>query len=124
MPIMSLGGAHGDIISPVSCANTISTTLFCLNVDLDSVHVDDVAPPIINLSDAKRHASLLFTFLLSKSLYSSVDGMTSFQKLVGDLNKMTVANLGTQRHRSLDSYFKSYENICVFVWSYMFIYIA
>ena len=36
---------------------------FDLNVDLHSVDVDDVAPPTIKLSDAKRHASLLFIFL-------------------------------------------------------------
>ena len=42
---------------------------FDLNVDLDSIDVDDVAPPTINLSDAKRHASLLSSFLLKNSLY-------------------------------------------------------
>jgi hypothetical protein len=36
---------------------------FDLNVDLHSVDVDDVAPPIVKLSDAKRHASLLSIFL-------------------------------------------------------------
>jgi hypothetical protein len=29
---------------------------FDLNVDVHSVDVDDVASPIVNLSDAKRHA--------------------------------------------------------------------
>ena len=61
---------------------------FDLNVDLHSVDVDDVAPPTIKLSDAKHHA-------------------ISFQKLVGILEKMTVANLGKQHQRSLNSYFKS-----------------
>jgi hypothetical protein len=37
---------------------------FDLNVDLDWVDVDDVAPPTIKLSDAKRHALLLSSFLL------------------------------------------------------------
>ena len=36
---------------------------FDLNVDLDSLDVDDVAPPIVKLSDAKRHASWLSSFL-------------------------------------------------------------
>jgi hypothetical protein len=36
---------------------------FDLNVDLHLVDVDDVAPPTLKLSDAKRHASLLFIFL-------------------------------------------------------------
>jgi hypothetical protein len=31
--------------------------------------VDDVAQPILKLSDAKRHASLLSSFLLENSLY-------------------------------------------------------
>jgi hypothetical protein len=40
---------------------------FDLNVDLHSVDVDDVAPPIVKLSDAKRHASLLSNFLVDNS---------------------------------------------------------
>jgi hypothetical protein len=63
-----------------------------LNVDLHSVDVDDVAPPIIKLSDAKRHASLLSIFLFDNSLYFGVNEIISFQKLVGNLDKMTVAN--------------------------------
>ena len=80
---------------------------FDLNVDLHSVDVDDVAPPTIKLSDAKRHASLLSSFLLENSLYFGVNEIISFQKLVGNLDKMTVANLGRQHQRSLNSYFKS-----------------
>ena len=33
-----------------------------LSIDLRSVNVDDVAPPIVKFSDAKRHASLLSSF--------------------------------------------------------------
>jgi hypothetical protein len=40
---------------------------FELNFDLHSVDVDDVTPPTINHSDAKRHASLLSNFLLDNS---------------------------------------------------------
>ena len=36
---------------------------FDLNVDLGSVDVDNVAPPTVKLSDAKRHASSLSSFL-------------------------------------------------------------
>jgi hypothetical protein len=36
---------------------------FDLDVDVHSVDVDDVPPPIAKLSDAKRHASLLSNFL-------------------------------------------------------------
>ena len=45
---------------------------FVLNVDLDSVDVDDVAPPTLKLCDVKRHASLLSSFLLENSLYLGV----------------------------------------------------
>jgi len=67
---------------------------FDLNVDLHSVDVDDVAPPIAKLSDAKHHPSLLSNFLLDNSLHFGVNEIISFQKLVGNLDKMTVANLG------------------------------
>ena len=46
---------------------TNSTQDSDLNVDLDLVDVDDVAPPTVNRSDAKRHASLLSKFLLDNS---------------------------------------------------------
>ena len=80
---------------------------FDLNVDMHSVDVNNVAPPIVKLSDAKRHASLLSNFLLDDSLHFGVNEIISFQKLVGNLEKMTVANLGRQHQRSLNSYFKS-----------------
>ena len=80
---------------------------FDLNVDLHSVDVDDVAPPTIKLSDAKCHASLLSNFLLDNSLHFGVNEIISFQKLVENLDKMIVANLGRQHQISLNSYFKS-----------------
>ena len=54
---------------------------FYLNVDLESLDVDDVAPPIVKLSDAKRHASWLSSFLLEDSLYFGVDEVISSQKV-------------------------------------------
>jgi hypothetical protein len=52
------------------------------------------------LSDAKCHASLLSNFLLDNSLvHFNVNQIISFQKLVGNLNKMTVSNLGRQHPR-------------------------
>ena len=80
---------------------------FDLNVDFHSVDVDDVAPPIVKLSDAKHHASLLFNFLLDNSLHFGVKKIISVQKLLRNLDKMTFANLGRQHHRFLDSYFTS-----------------
>ena len=69
--------------------------------------MDDVAPPTVKPSVAKRHASLSSSSLLEKSLYYGVNEISSFQKLVRNLDKMIVANLGKQHQRSLDSYFKS-----------------
>jgi hypothetical protein len=43
--------------------------------------------------DAKRHAPLMSNFVLENSLYSGVNDITSFQNLVGNLDKMIVANL-------------------------------
>ena len=80
---------------------------FDLNIDMHSINVDDVAPPTIQLSDAKRHASLLSNFLLDNSLHFGVNEMISFQKLIENLDKMTIANLGRQHQRSSNSYFKS-----------------
>ena len=83
-------------------------------VDMHLVDVDDVAPPIVKLSDAKRHASLLSNFLLNNSLHFGVNEIISFQKLVGNLDKMTSSNLGTQHQRSLNSYFKNFlKSICI-----------
>ena len=69
---------------------------FDFNVDLDSVDVDDVAPPTVKLSDAKHHALLLSSFLVENSLYFGVNEIISSKQLVRSLDKMTVANLGRQ----------------------------
>ena len=69
---------------------------FDLNVDLHSVDVDDVAPTTVEHSDAKCHASLLSNFLLNNSLQFVVNKIINFQKLVRNLDKMIVANLGKQ----------------------------
>ena len=44
-------------------------TLISINIDLDLVYVDDVAPLIIKLCDAKRRASLLSSVILENTLY-------------------------------------------------------
>jgi hypothetical protein len=51
---------------------------FDLNVDLHSVDVDDVAPPIVKLRGAKRHASLLSNVLLVNYLHFGVNEILSF----------------------------------------------
>ena len=79
------------IVSPVSCA--LSCILAVSN--------------LVKLSDAKRHASLSSSFVLKKSLHFGINEIISVQKLIGILDKMTVANLGRQHQRSLNSYFKN-----------------
>ena len=91
-----------EIALGINCAQG-----FDLNVALHSIDVDDVVPAVIKLSDTKYHASFLFDFLLDNSLHFVVHEILSFQKLVGNSNKMTIANLGPQQYRSLHFYFKS-----------------
>jgi hypothetical protein len=67
---------------------------FDLTVDLHSVDVNDVAPPTLKLSDAIRCASLLSNFLLNNSLHFGVNKILSYQELVGNLDKITITNLG------------------------------
>ena len=80
---------------------------FDLNINLHSINVNDVAPSTVKPSDAKCHPSLLSNFLLDNSLHFGVNEILSSQELVGHLDKMTIANLGRQHQRSLNSYFKS-----------------
>ena len=75
---------------------TNSAQDFDLNVDLDSVDVNDVTPHRVKLSDTKGHASLLSSFLLENSFYFGVNEIINFQKLVWSPDKMTVVNLGKQ----------------------------
>jgi hypothetical protein len=91
-----------DVALRISCAQG-----FNIDVDLHPINVDDVAPPIGKLSDVKRHASLLSRFFLDTFLHFGVNEVINFQKLVENLDKMTVANLRRQHHKSLNSYFKS-----------------
>ena len=64
-------------------------------------------PSSIELSDVERHASFLSNFILMNSLYIGVNIIIKIQKLGGNLDTMTVANLGRQHHGFWDSYFKS-----------------
>ena len=40
----------------------VTSVDFDLDVDLDSIDVDDVTPPTVKLSDVKHHALLLSSF--------------------------------------------------------------
>ena len=60
---------------------------------------------------------MLSSVLLENSLYFGVNEMISFQKLIGNFDKMIVVNLGRQHQRSLDSYFKS-------SWEYLYLFEA
>ena len=48
------------------------------------------------LQNVMHHCCLVFIYLLENSLYFGVNEITSFQKLVGNLEKITIANLGRQ----------------------------
>ena len=48
--------------------------------------MDDVDPPILKLSDAKCHASLLSSFLLENSLHFGVNEINEYKKLIGKLD--------------------------------------
>jgi hypothetical protein len=80
---------------------------FNLDVDLDLIDMDDVAPPPVKLGDANCHASLLSNFLLESCLYFGANLIINFQKSVGILDKITIARLGRQHHGFLDSYYKN-----------------
>ena len=59
-------------IHPFSLGNHLGISLIIgifMRIKVTSVDVDDVAPLTIKLSDAKRRASLLSSFLLENSLY-------------------------------------------------------
>ena len=79
-----------------------SPNLFC-----HPAHIRHKLHTIIKLSNAKRCTQLLSKFSSKNSLYFGVNEIISFQKLIGNLDKMTTTNLDRQHHRSLDSYFKS-----------------
>ena len=92
---------------------------FDLNVDMHSIDVDNVAPPTVKLSDAKHYASLLSNFLLDNSLHFCINEIISFQKLVGNLNKMTIIN--SSMHATLEIFellFQEFLRVFVFVWNY------
>jgi hypothetical protein len=52
---------------------------FVLNVDLDSINMNDVAPPTVKCIESKCHASLLSGFLLDNPLYFGVSEIFSFK---------------------------------------------
>ena len=68
------------------------------------LNVDMRAPHTVKLSDAK----VMHHFLVDNSLHFGVNEIISFQKPTGNSDKVTVANLRRQHHKSSNSYFKSF----------------
>ena len=71
------------------------------------------------LSDAKRHTSLLPSFLISNLLYVGVDEIIGFKKLVGDLDMITIPNVSRQHSKSsffllLNAHFTMFMTIIIF----------
>jgi hypothetical protein len=77
-----------------------------LNVDPIS-NVDDQPPPIVKLINSRHHASMLSHFLLNNLVNFSIQDEPNFQKVLGKLDKMGVANLNKQQQRTSNSYFRS-----------------
>ena len=75
--------------------------------------MDDVAPPTVKLSDDERHVSLLFSFLFEISLCFGANEIINFQKLVGNLDKMIVPNLGRNTKDLWTLIPKILESICI-----------
>jgi hypothetical protein len=53
-------------------------------------------PPLPSMLLNAMHRCCLYSLLLQNSLYVGVNEIISFQKLVGNSDTMTVANLGRQ----------------------------
>jgi hypothetical protein len=69
---MILDNASSQVVSSAKVSKSHGLGInyaqgFDLNVHMHSIDVDDVAPPTVKLSDAKRHASLLSDFLLDET---------------------------------------------------------
>jgi hypothetical protein len=72
-----------------------------LDLNVDPIpNVDDQPPTIVKLTDAQHHASMLSHFLLNNSINFSiiVQDVTNFQKVLGKLDKMGVANFNRQQY--------------------------
>jgi hypothetical protein len=68
-----------------------------LDLNIDFIpNVDDQSPPIVNLTDAWHHASMLSHFLLNNLVNFGVQDVIDFQKVLGKLDKMGVTNLNKQ----------------------------
>jgi hypothetical protein len=76
-------------------------------VEASSSNLDLNVDPIPNVDDQLLSFLMLSHFLLNNSINFSIQDVTNFQKVLGKLNKMGVANLNKQQQRTLDSYFKS-----------------
>ena len=74
------------------------------------MYTGDIVSPCL---DAKCYASLLSSFYLENSLNFGVNEIISFQKLVGNLDKMTVAT-----PKIFVLLHQEFLRIFVFVWSY------
>ena len=77
--------------------------------------MDDVASPTVKLSDVKHHASMLSNFLLDNSLHFGVNEIISSQKLVENIDKMTIANLDREHQKIFEILFQKFWRIFTFV---------
>ena len=87
--------ALGQRIEPVSLDLIVET--------VNPLDVDQRPPPIVKLTDAQ----LLATFFMDNSLDLTPAYLMKLQGILQKLNKIFVANLKWQHHRTIDSFFKS-----------------
>jgi hypothetical protein len=67
-----------------------------LDLNVDPIpNADDQPPPIVKIIDARHHASMLFHLLLNNLV--NFQDIIDFQKVLGKLDKVGVANLNKQQ---------------------------
>ena len=81
------------------------TTAHDFDFNTEVVDVDDQPPPIVRLSAAQHHAQMLSHFIMDNSQDFNVHDIMEFEKILGRLRKMTIANRGRHHKRTLETYF-------------------
>jgi len=75
------------------------------NFNTEVVNVDDQPPPVVRLSATQHHAQVLSHFSMDNSQDFNVHDVMEFEKILGRLRKMTIANRGRHHQRTLETYF-------------------
>ena len=68
------------------------TTAHDFDSNTEVVDVDDQPLPVVRLSTAQHHAQMLFYFIMDNSQDFNAHDVMEFEKILGRLRKMTIAN--------------------------------